>query len=300
MDKKEIWVEDEKIAKEAGVLCGKAEPLVKIASFADLKGIEKLEAKGVERIFLECANWKVIPLENAIAMSKKAKLIAVVNGIDEARVAMQTLEKGVAGVFMKNVSGKELLALKDYLKETESVRVVEAEVSAVKKVGILGRSCIDTGEVMNADEGMAIGNSAGAFVLMQAEVSENPHVNTRPFRVNAGAISLYTLLPEDKTRYLNEVKAGDEVLIVNRKGGTRKAVVVRNKIEWRPMVLIEAKSEGKEIKTIAQDAETVKVMAPKGAVGISMLKEGDKILCVLGEGGARHFGMRVEERVIEQ
>ncbi|VVB66640.1 3-dehydroquinate synthase [Candidatus Gugararchaeum adminiculabundum] len=148
---------------------------------------------------------------------------------------------------------------------------------------------------------MLIGNASSGMVLMHAEVTENPHVATRPFRVNAGALSLYILLANGKTKYLSEVKAGDEVLIVSRAGKTRKAIVVRNKIEWRPMLLIEAKSSaGTEVKTIAQDAETIRVVCPKGTKSVAELKPGDEIVVRATAAEARHFGMKVDERIIEQ
>ena len=59
---------------------------------------------------------------------------------------------------------------------------------------------------------MLIGVQAAGFFLVEAEVHENPYVQARPFRVNAGSLSMYTLAPLQKTRYLSELKAGDEVL----------------------------------------------------------------------------------------
>ena len=62
--------------------------------------------------------------------------------------------------------------------------------------------------------------------------------------VNAGPASMYTLGKLQTTRYLQEFKAGDEVIIVNREGKTRKTNVGQIKIEIRPLILVEAQVEG--------------------------------------------------------
>ena len=49
------------------------------------------------------------------------------------------------------------------------------------------------------------------FSLVEAEVRENPYVQSRPFRVIAGPASHYTLTSVTNTRYLSELEAGDEV-----------------------------------------------------------------------------------------
>jgi 3-dehydroquinate synthase II len=66
------------------------------------------------------------------------------------------------------------------------------------------------------------------------------------------------------------------------------------------MLLIEANYEGKILKLIAQNAETIRVVTPKGSKSVTELKKGDKILAHVKEGG-RHFGTLVkEEAVIER
>ncbi len=111
---------------------------------------------------------------------------------------------------------------------------------------------------------------------------------------------MYTLSSSNKTRYLSELKAGDEILIVNREGKARSTNVARVKIEWRPMILIEAEHGGKRIKTIVQNAETIRFVTTEGSKSIAELKIGDKALAHIVEGG-RHFGTLVkEEKVIER
>jgi 3-dehydroquinate synthase II len=112
---------------------------------------------------------------------------------------------------------------------------------------------------------------------------------------------MYTLATPQKTRYLSELKAGDEVLIVNREGKTRLGTVGRVKIELRPLILVEAEAEGKKIKTILQNAETIRLVTPKGSKPVTELKTGDEVLAHITESAGRHFGVAVpDETVIER
>jgi 3-dehydroquinate synthase II len=180
------------------------------------------------------------------------------------------------------------------------IELVTVEVVAVKKIGTGARSCIDTCELMKQGEGMLLGCQSSGLFLVQAEVHESPYVETRPFRVNAGPLSLYALTSPGRTRYLSELKSGEEVLVVDREGKVRVTNVARSKIEWRPLILIEAEYSGKTLKLIAQNAETIRVVTSEGSKAVTDLQKGDKILARIEEGG-RHFGTLVkEEAVIER
>jgi 3-dehydroquinate synthase II len=153
---------------------------------------------------------------------------------------------------------------------------------------------------MEPGEGILCGCQSNGLFLVEAEVHRNQFVETRPFRVNAGAVSLYTLTSLSRTRYLSELKAGEEVLIVNRKGQTRRANVGRVKIEWRPMMLVEAKHNGMAMNSIVQNAETIRFVTEDGSKSVTELKKGDEVLVHISQGG-RHFGMLVQkEKVIER
>lgn len=43
----------------------------------------------------------------------------------------------------------------------------------------------------------------------------------RPFRINAGGVHAYAVMPGDKTCYVGELRSGDEVLIVDKDGARR-------------------------------------------------------------------------------
>ncbi|MCP4686644.1 MAG: 3-dehydroquinate synthase II, partial [Desulfobacterales bacterium] len=119
------------------------------------------------------------------------------------------------------------------------------------------------------------------------------------FRVNAGAIHSYIRIPGNKTRYLSELRSGDELLVVKAGGGTLITHVGRVKIERRPLVLVEAEAQGEKSACILQNAETVRLVAPSGeALSLVDLKRGDPVL-LLKEAGGRHLGQVVEERIEE-
>jgi 3-dehydroquinate synthase II len=113
-------------------------------------------------------------------------------------------------------------------------------------------------------------------------------------------VHAYTLAPGGGTKYLADLKAGDEVLIVDFRGKGQLAYLGRNKIEKRPMMLIEAEAEGVPISLVMQNAETIRLVTPDGKpVSVTVLKPGDKVLGHVEKGG-RHFGMKVEETLIER
>jgi 3-dehydroquinate synthase II len=76
--------------------------------------------------------------------------------------------------------------------------------------------------------------------------------------------------------------------------------VGRVKIEKRPLMLIKAISDGEEGTVILQNAETIKLVNPEGKhVSVANLKEGDEVLVWIGE-KARHFGVGIDEFIIER
>ena len=152
---------------------------------------------------------------------------------------------------------------------------------------------------------MLVGSQSFALFLVHSESEESPYVAARPFRVNAGGVYAYILVGE-KTRYLSELKSGDDVLIVNAEGNARKAVVGRVKIEKRPLMLVEAEletggGEKRKCSIILQNAETIKLVGKdkKNPISVVDLKAGDEVLVHVTE-TARHFGIAVEEMVIEK
>jgi 3-dehydroquinate synthase II len=248
-------------------------------------------------------DWKVIPLENLIAGLQKldVEIIAGVRNAEEAKLALETLEHGSDGVLLDtdNLSEiKKVTAVRDG-SGMENIPLVKATVTRVKPVGMGDRVCVDSASLMVLGEGMLIGSQSNGLFLVHSESEESPYVAARPFRVNAGAVHAYIRVGE-KTRYLSELASGDDVLIVDSQGETRPAVVGRVKIERRPLMLVEAEVEGTRIKTLLQNAETIKLVGSDGKpVPVTALKEGDEVM-VYFEATARHFGIKIEETIIEK
>ena len=267
----------------------------------------KAAESDVEYLLISCPDWKVIPLENLIAkMRGKTRLLAEVASAEEAQVALETLELGVDGIVLEAQNPMEVeetakvVSTFAPMEERERIPIVPAKVVRLKQLSLGHRVCIDTCDILEPSEGMLVGCQSSGLFLVQAEVQENPHVEPRPFRVNAGPVSLYILTPGNKTRYLSELRAGDEVLVVNREGLPRSVVVARVKIEKRPFMLVEAEIGGVRLKTVAQNAETICFMTEKGSKPVTELREGDEVL-IHNQYGGRHFGVLVsEESVIER
>ena len=267
-----------------------------------LKVKEALHLKP-DYLIITCPNWKTIPLENIIAETHgKTKLIASVTEPDEARTALSNMEIGVDGILMGSDKlgdleiARQIFASK-HSANLEKVYLVPAKITSVKTMGLGSRACVDTVELILPGEGLLTGCSAQGLFLVEGEIHTNPHVNPRPFRVNAGPVSLYNFSRDGKTRYLSELSAGDTVVLVNRSGQTRSVDVARVKIERRPMLLIEGRIGDQTVKTIVQNAETVHLVTPEGSKPVTELKPGDELLVRLDKGG-RHFGTKVEDEMI--
>jgi len=248
-------------------------------------------------------DWKVIPLENLIAdlQLQKVKIIFGVKSAEEARLAFQTLESGADGVILDSGDPNEIKETVKAAREIESgsTELEPATITKVEPLGMGDRVCVDTCNLMQPGEGMLIGSQASGMFLVNSESEDSPYVAARPFRVNAGAVHSYLKIGE-KTRYLSELKAGDPVTIVNSKGEQREGIVGRVKIESRPMMLIEAKAKDRTLTAILQNAETIKLVRKDGTpISVAKLKKGDEVLVRLEE-GARHFGKKIEETIIEK
>ncbi len=268
---------------------------------SDEEKVLQLAEAGVRYVLVKCPNWKVIPLENLIARTRnKVSLLADVANNREAQVALQTLELGVDGVVLTAALPSDLEGMKQLETQGNNVPLIEGKVVDVKQIGPGARVCIDTIELLESGEGMLVGSQSSGLFLVEAEVHRNPHVEPRPFRVNAGPVSSYVLAPGFKTRYLAELKAGEEILIVSRAGTTRTGHVGRVKIERRPMMLVVTEANGQTFSIILQNAETVRLVSHTASTSVSELKAGDEVLLRIEEGG-RHFGTLVaDEMVIER
>jgi len=248
-------------------------------------------------------DWQIIPLENLIArVGEETELITGVQTAEDARTAYETLELGADGVLLDTDDVEEIRNTVEVRDEAgrEQVDLEYATVTAVEQTGSADRVCIDTGNLMDHDEGMLVGSMARGLFFVHAETAESPYVASRPFRVNAGAVHAYVRTPDGGTKYLSELQSGDEVQIVDEEGHTREAIVGRAKIEKRPMFRVQAETaEGDRIETLLQNAETIKVHTRDGRTAVTDLEAGDEVL-VHYEDTATHFGEKIEESIIEK
>jgi 3-dehydroquinate synthase II len=252
-------------------------------------------------------DWKIIPLENIIAelQHKDAEVIAGVQSAEEARTAFETLEYGADGVLLDTDDPSEIKRAVKMRDESKmgKLPLSTARITTVEELEMGDRVCVDTCSLMTLGEGMLVGSQSFALFLVHSESEESPYVAARPFRVNAGAVYAYVLVGE-KTRYLSELKSGDDALLVNAEGNVRKGVVGRVKIEKRPLMLVEAEveigsGEKRKCSIILQNAETIKLMGKKKPISVVDLNAGDEVLVHVTK-AARHFGIAVEEAVIEK
>ena len=252
-----------------------------------------------KRVILQSSDWTIIPLENLIA--KGAKVIAQVRNLEEAQTAFGILEIGVEHILFHSNDAIELKKVLSWLhSEGDRISLQAAEIVEISPVGMGDRVCVDSCTSMTMGQGMLVGNSSSALFLVHSESILNPYVTPRPFRVNAGPVHAYTRIPGGKTKYLSELSAGDQVLIVDFKGNTTTGIVGRLKIEKRPLMLVKAVIGDKEISSIVQNAETIRLTDPQGkALSVVSLVPGDKVLAAVEEGG-RHFGLKIEESITEK
>jgi 3-dehydroquinate synthase II len=270
---------------------------VDIKSAEDEEEIVKLSRD--RKVVVRTKDWSIIPLENLAA--RASNILVEVDDIDGARTAAGILEKGVDGIIINHRSPAKVREIINEIKSAQQQLGLEKlRVNRVRPVGMGDRVCVDTCTMMGVGEGILVGNSSQALFLVHAESIENPYVAPRPFRVNAGPVHAYVLVSGGKTRYLSELKAGDEVVRINSTGHVMSLVVGRVKIERRPLLLIEAMAPNGPATTILQNAETIRLVRPDSeAASVVKLMPGDEVLGFVEEAG-RHFGHKIIETITER
>ncbi len=278
-----------------------------IGALLELKGKEdELKAKKladkVGTLVISARNWKIIPLENLIVhfQGSGTKLFMLARTAEEAKLFFETMESGADGVLIVPQKNEELGKLRKLVVErSPRLELREGKITSLRQLGLGDRVCIDTCSMLSVGEGMLIGNQSSCLFFIHSESLESEYAASRPFRVNAGPVHAYILMPDGSTKYLSELNGGDECLVVGCNGQTRRVVVGRTKVERRPLLLIEAEVEGEKYSTIVQNAETIRVCSKGDIVSVSKLKIGDTIL-LKPERGGRHFGMFVKESIREK
>lgn len=305
--------DDETLLDESGSTVGVIRSIQNADDLAEAMTKAKSDAGYV---VLQASDWKIIPAENLIASYQQnplASLLAITNDADSSRVMLEALEVGVGGVVLSTTDVKEIRALSEYLKgkEVESSYKFDyciAAIQSVKTVGMGDRVCIDLTSELSPGEGLLVSNFSRGFFLVHSECEETGYIRSRPFRVNAGPVHCYVLMPDGRTKYLSELRSGDEIMVVNATGERRSANIGRVKIEKRPLMLLEAiTNEGQELSVLLQNAETVKVVGPSGkadkpwhALSLPLLNPGHEVYILTQKQSGRHAGVAIDEYIIER
>jgi len=250
-------------------------------------------------VIIKNKDWTIIPLENLI--SKTTNLIQTVTNAKKAKLALETMEKGADGILLETDSVNEILATAKIIREAnnERLKLTRAKIISTESLGIADRVCVDTASLLAPGKGILAGDSSSAMFLVYNENVKSPYCDSRPFRINVGAVHAYVRLPENKTKYLSELKSGSQVLIIDEKGNTEVVIVGRVKIEKRPMLLVKGEIDGKSITLVMQNAETIRLTKPDGKpISITHLKKGDEVMA-FSEDAGRHFGVKVKETIRE-
>jgi 3-dehydroquinate synthase II len=275
----------------------------RVADKGDLEKIVADAKRGAEAVLVETADWKIIPLENLIAeiQSRGSKIYSYASSPAEIRPLLTVLERGVDGVVLRTSSLEEVRQTLDYMKAVSLVRLGSAEVVDVKEAGVGERVCVDTSSMLNLGEGLLVGSRSNFLFLVHNESLGSKFTSPRPFRVNAGSVSSYILLPDGRTKYLSELEAGDQVLVVSNKDPPKVATVGRVKIERRPLVLVKAEVGGEVGSILLQNAETIALVEDDGKIKpVTELKPCDRILASVVKAKGRHFGASVDEYILEK
>jgi 3-dehydroquinate synthase II len=287
--------------------------------FAELKSkedeidiIEISKTGYVDFIIVSAKDWKIIPFENLIAGMHKndTELIAMVQSVKEAELMVKILEIGVDGILIKPKNVNDLIELEKIFRMDMSLKLTKATIKTIQNIPESERVCVDTTSLLNMGEGFLVGSTAAGFVLIHSETFDTQFVTSRPFRVNAGDVSAYILVPNEdtqkvyRTKYLSELKGGDKVLAINSRGNVRSVSVGRVKIETRPMLRFELEAMGNneiiQINCICQNAETVRLIeVNRKAKSVVDIKIGDEVLVHIGP-KALHFGKVIRETIIEK
>ncbi len=276
---------------------------IKVEGNEDIDAAVSAAKMGAKAVVVETGDWKIIPLENLVAKthSVETRVYAQAESVEEVPTMFSILELGVDGVVLSTGSVDDVKQAFKHLSSVGKIELIFAKVTEVKDVGVGDRACIDTASILNPGEGLLLGSQAKTLFLVHNESSGSKFTSPRPFRVNAGSVHSYILMPDGRTRYLSEVESGDEVLAVDRNGDTRTVVIGRVKIERRPLKLIKVTYEGGAGSVLLQNAETIPLIGRDGVqIPVTELKAGDEVLVKTSRVSGRHFGVSVDEFILEK
>lgn len=252
-------------------------------------------------VIIENVDWEIIPLENLI--SKTTNIIQAVYSYEQAVLALQTMEKWADWILLETSDLSQIKKVWSFISKTGFPRIAleKVKITKIEQTWLCDRCCLDTWNILEPGRWMLVWNTSNAFFLVYNENVESPYCDPRNFRVNAWAVHAYILLPDNKTKYIWELKSWEPLLTCNEKGETMQAVLWRNKIEIRPMLEIEAVSEsGRTVSLLMQNAETIRLTSPNWKpISITHMKKGDTVMAYFQDWW-RHFWQFIKETIDEK
>jgi len=286
--------------KNADLVLGKDVIEIEITKNSDEQKV--IAYNGKIPVIISNKDWTIIPLENLV--SKVKNVIQTVHSAEETEFALGALEVGADGIILESEDVSEIKKVAQIIQKSknEKLKLVDAEIVSTKPLGMGDRVAIDTSSILKPGQGVLVGNSSQAMFLAYNENVQNPYCDPRPFRINAGAVHAYVMLPNDRTKYLSELKSGMTILTVDQNGNTEDVIIGRVKIEKRPLMLITAKAGEIEFSIVVQNAETIRLTTSDGGFkSVVKLKKGDKVRAYVQEEiSGRHFGQRIKETIVER
>ena len=310
----QLWLEGEQssdFAKRADRVWKISDHDVAVVQLDDFHGQdEAISLVGmIDWILVRCSDWTMIPLENIVAAAAGSgtRIAAAISQILDLSGAAFALQHGVDALLLpadeklwdaaEEISGERASIQLEERKAVPSL--VMANVTNVESGGVGERICVDLTERLSEGEGMLIGSSANALVLIHGETIPSEFVPSRPFRVNAGAVHAYCLMADGSTKYLSELNAGDQVAIANSSNEIRSATIGRLKIERRPFLLVQFQWNNQSAQVLLQQAETVRFINDEGNISVTSIQSGDKI-AVRFSSGMRHIGRELAGEMDER
>ena len=310
----QLWLEGEgssDFAKRADRVWKTSDHDVAVVQLDDFQGQdEALSLVGmIDWILVRCSDWTMIPLENIVAAAAGSgtRIAAAISQILDLSGAAFALQHGVDALLLpadeklwdaaEEISGERASIQLEERKAVPSL--VMANVTNVESGGVGERICVDLTERLSEGEGMLIGSSANALVLIHGETIPSEFVPSRPFRVNAGAVHAYCLMADGSTKYLSELTAGDRVAIVNPSNEIRSATIGRLKVERRPFLLVHFEWNNQSAQVLVQQAETVRFINEEGTISVTSMQNQDKI-AVRFSSGMRHIGRELAGEMNER
>ena len=276
------------------------------------------------------SEWTMIPCENVISICSDTptNIAATAISAEQVQGLAFALDMGVDALVLKPPDGEDGLKVweaasiaraqrlersddltishDNRLRESEEQELTLGVVTSIVAGGVGDRVALDFTSLLRIGEGALVGSSSKFLALVHGETVEGALVPSRPFRVNAGPVHSYVAMSNGRTKYLEEVEAGDEVLILNSKGVKRSLTVGRCKVEPRPFVKLTFEPLEGEAKAqiFLQQAETVRVLVDVGggefeAKSVTEVKVGERLRMRTSDKGT-HVGRQISARVDEK